>query len=326
MITKASTPPKISKKARTRAAAAAAGPNNNSLCKNKIRIFAMLWFVLVAVTLICLLFLFQNVMNYSSPKDSNIGGLLHQINNADRRDSVKDYVQGLLSKNPHLRAKDGHAMNVKEKEQLRLEKAAAIRPEDAETVAFAVSVTGCGSDPLTEGAAVLKHSIHRASIRGTLGGRYNYKMYAIYHPNAIACAKTMEPLGYELLEREVFVKVADIEGEYLRTNIEKNGCCGEKELIKLEAYTLTQHPIVVHLDLDVLVLQPLDDLFDVMMSSTTKAKDAPLDLTQLSLAFPPQEGEPQPTQVNAFFTRDCKLFARCCLCATPRECCRLLRS
>ena len=117
----------------------------------------------------------------------------------------------------------------------------------------------------------------------------------------------MEPLGFELLERETFVKVADIQGEFLRSKIEKNGCCGEKELIKLEAYTLIQHPIVVHLDLDVLVLKPLDDLFDVMLDPNNGKQDNQnlIDFTHVDI-MRPQDGHPPPPQVNAFFTRDCK--------------------
>jgi hypothetical protein len=112
---------------------------------------------------------------------------------------------------------------------------------EAPTIGYAVSITGCGSDPLEEGAAVLKHSIHLASVHGNMGGRYDYKIYAIYHPDAAKCASTLAPLGYEMLERQTPVKVSDIEGEFLRSKIENNGCCGEKELIKLEAYTLTDH-------------------------------------------------------------------------------------
>lgn len=111
---------------------------------------------------------------------------------------------------------------------------------DRVTIGYAVTVTGCGSDPITEGAAVLEHSIHLASVNG----RYDYQMYAIYHPDGAACAAPLADLGYKLLERETPVQVKDIEGDFLRQNIEKNGCCGEKELVKLEAYTLTQHPIV----------------------------------------------------------------------------------
>ena len=79
---------------------------------------------------------------------------------------------------------------------------------------------------ILKGAAVLKYSIHQASIYGS--GRYDYKMYVIHHPDAAKCAKSLEDLGYELVERETPVKVEEIEGDYLRSRIEKNGCCGSK--------------------------------------------------------------------------------------------------
>ena len=78
-------------------------------------------------------------------------------------------------------------------------------------------------------------------------------------------------------------------------NILSTSCCGEKELIKLEAYTLTDHPIVVHLDLDTLVLQPLDDLYDVMLGKSTS------DASKIAVMWPDQT---IPEQVNAVFTRD----------------------
>lgn len=170
----------------------------------------------------------------------------------------------------------------------------------ATSVGWAVTITGCGSDPITEGAAVLKHSIHLASIHGNLGGRYDYKMYAIYHPEGFKCAKTLESLGYTLLERETPVRVQDIQGEFLRTRIHKNGCCGERELVKLEAYTLTDHPIVVHMDLDTVIYKPMDNLFDWMMA---KPSDTPYDASDIALQWPNAE---HPKKVNAFFTRDCK--------------------
>jgi hypothetical protein len=145
-------------------------------------------------------------------------------------------------------------------------------------IGYAVSITGCGHDPITEGAAILQHSIHLSSIRNTATtttttsplSKYDYQLYAIYHPSAKVCALPLQDYGYTLLERNTFVQVSDIQGEYLRTHITNNGCCGEKELIKLEAYTLVQHPIVVHLDLDTLLLQPMDTLFDYMLDIDTK--------------------------------------------------------
>jgi len=167
-----------------------------------------------------------------------------------------------------------------------------LKKEAEATIAFAVSITGCGSDPITEGAAVLKHSIHRSSIHGNLDGRYDYKLFAIYHPSAEECALPLQELGYNMMKRDVFVQVSDIQGDFLRSHIETNGCCGEKELIKLEAYTLTDYPIVVHLDLDVLVLKPLDELFDMMLHAPVKSK---------SLMWPDQ---PLPEEINAFYTMD----------------------
>ena len=100
----------------------------------------------------------------------------------------------------------------------------------ADVIAYAVSITGCGSDPLSEGAAILKHSIHQVSSQGKTDsdpsqriGRYDYRMYAIVHPNAVSCGMTLKELGYTILKRDTPVAVQDIQGEYLRSHIEKNG-------------------------------------------------------------------------------------------------------
>jgi len=167
------------------------------------------------------------------------------------------------------------------------------------TIGWAVTITGCGTDSIAEGAAVLKHAIHLTSIHGPLGGQYDYKMYAIYHPDGEKCAKSLEPLDFTLIRRETPVAVKDIQGEFLRSKIHDNGCCGERELVKLEAYTLTQHPIVVHLDLDVVVLKPMDELFDWMLSST--GDHSTYDTSGIDIMWREKEN---PKQVNAFFTRD----------------------
>jgi hypothetical protein len=172
---------------------------------------------------------------------------------------------------------------------------------DVITIGYFVSVTGCNpSSPLADAAAVLKHSIHLASIHGNLGGRYDYKMFAIYHPDAATCVPPLAELGYELVERDTPVKVEEIEGDWLRERVRHNGCCGEKEIIKLEAYTFTEFPVIVHLDLDVIILKPLDDLFDAMIGNNNDGSP----LSKVARMWP--DGL-IPEQVNAFFTRDCKL-------------------
>jgi hypothetical protein len=150
-------------------------------------------------------------------------------------------------------------------------------------------------------------------------------MYAIVHPDAVACGEPLTGLGYKVLIRNTPVAVKDIQGDFLRNNIEKNGyvyvcmfvsvcmywhmdcivipissnltpchhsCCGEKELIKIEAYTLIEHPIVVHMDLDTLVLKPMDAIFDHMMGSGNELTDKMW------------KEEATPEIMNAYFTRD----------------------
>ena len=173
-------------------------------------------------------------------------------------------------------------------------------PSSPMVIGYAVSITGCGTDPLTEGAAVLRHSIHRAHS----SSKYDYRMYAIVHPDAIECARPLADLGYALLERDTPVRVDEIQGAFLRERITKNGCCGEKELIKLEAYTLTEHPLVVHLDLDVLVLQPLDRLFDFMLAPPRNFHSPREDPELYKNMFMWPEKPLPRRRVNALYTLD----------------------
>ena len=114
---------------------------------------------------------------------------------------------------------------------------------ESSKIAYVVTITACPRSQqnrtgperpnflVEDSAAVLQYSIHRNYRRGDGSGRYDYQMYAIYHPQAIACALPLADLGYTLLQRDTPVKVKDIRGQYLRENIEKGGCCGEKELL-----------------------------------------------------------------------------------------------
>jgi hypothetical protein len=173
-----------------------------------------------------------------------------------------------------------------------------VHPQAKAIIAYSVTITGCGAENMIDGAAVLQYSIHKASIHGSLGGRYNYHMFAFYHPSAKACALPLQDLGYTLVERPVFVNVSAMSSLHLRENIEKGGCCGEKELIKFEAYTLADYPLVVQLDLDTLILKPLDPLFDAMLEPDAH----PLDKGLLE-----DENKTVPVQINAMFTCDYNL-------------------
>ena len=179
------------------------------------------------------------------------------------------------------------------------------------TIGYAITVSGCpkaGSRGdfgagITDGAAVLLHSIHMNSIRNAeSGSKYDYKMYALVHPEAEHCARpTLEPLGYKILVRDVPVSLSEIEGKYLREKVSSNGCCGEKEFVKLHAYNLVEHPVVVHLDLDTLVLKHMDSLFDVMIDGPpTDGSNGGVDV----VFGDPILADNSINQIDAFFTRD----------------------
>ena len=84
----------------------------------------------------------------------------------------------------------------------------------------------------------------------------------------------------------------------LRLMMSSDGCCGYTETLKLHVYGLVQHPIAVHLDLDSLVLRPMDDLFDAMLASKKPENSLPL-------AKGPKTKKPDYTiPIDAAFTRD----------------------
>jgi len=131
-------------------------------------------------------------------------------------------------------------------------------------------------------------------------------MYALVHPEAESCARAaLEPLGYEILVRDVPVPLEEIEGKFLREKVPANGCCGEKEFVKLHAYTLVQHPVVVHLDLDTLVLKPMDRLYDVMIHGAPKdGSNGGIDVAFGDSLVSSTAAASPDNEINAFFTRD----------------------
>jgi len=168
-------------------------------------------------------------------------------------------------------------------------------------IAYAISLTQCDEKTsiLADGAAVLKHSIHLSSYPHIPTSSYAYQMYAFVHPTVpVACTKPFEKLNYTIQWRETPINVEDIRGDFLRSKVNKTGCCGEKEFLKLYAYTLVDHPIVVHLDLDSIVLQPLDDLFNVMLGGEGGGGDT------VSSSVPIMFDKSLPPKVDAFYTKD----------------------
>jgi hypothetical protein len=163
-------------------------------------------------------------------------------------------------------------------------------------VAYAISITSCAANATTvfDGPAILSHSIHEVSIRHDgSGSKYDYKLYAFVHPDATRCTDFLEYLGYEVLIRDLPFNLNDIQSENYKSLIEQDGCCGSREFLKLWAFALVEHDIVVHTDTDVLFLQPMDTLFDAMLDA---------DSSKHTLAT--MGGAALPSEVDFVYTRD----------------------
>jgi hypothetical protein len=173
-------------------------------------------------------------------------------------------------------------------------------------VAYAVSFIKCGtymtnSADLIDGSLILRHSIHQISSRNPQSGsRYDYKMYAIVHQNAVDCSQTLQETGFEVIVVNSPVQQSEIKGQYLRQNIHNEWCCGSDEFIKLYAYSLLPHDIVVHVDMDFAFYKPMDDLFDALRyGPDTTIGQAARERIHLER---PHEGF--PTKIDAFWTKD----------------------
>jgi hypothetical protein len=163
-----------------------------------------------------------------------------------------------------------------------------IRPNKPK-VAYAVSVTGC-TGYLLDAAAVLRHSIHIASR----SSKYDYAMIAFVHPGAVECGVLLSKLNYEVKIRDTPFNETEISNIDL---IDAQGatCCGFKEFLKLYSYLETSYPVVVHLDMDCIVLKPFDDVFDLML-------DPSFDSTKIDAMWHGPGDFPE--QVDFLFTRD----------------------
>lgn len=140
-------------------------------------------------------------------------------------------------------------------------------------------------------------------------------MFAILPPSLAEsqCASILERVGYTLLIKDYPILPQDIQehnetNSFLKKNIAKDGCCGHGELLKLHAYSMVNHSIAKHLDLDTLVLSPLDELFDCMYYSpfSSEGKTARQLLIHAKLVAPTYRPSIpiEKMTFDAFYTKD----------------------
>ena len=170
-------------------------------------------------------------------------------------------------------------------------------------LAFAISLTSCPEDEDLPGvdnmydpshafydaAALLKYSLCAECAEVNVASRYNHTLYALVHPSARYCSVNGRPeydrvavlqsLGYRVEVKGEPVGIAAVSDPYLASNVESD--VGIRDLMKLHAYTLTQHKVVVLIDFTTALLQPLDDAIDDLLASTARAAFAMDYATQL---------------------------------------------
>jgi hypothetical protein len=170
-------------------------------------------------------------------------------------------------------------------------------------IAHVVSLIKCDQGHMVTGfldaAAVLRHSIHRQS-NFTGNSHYCYHMVAMVHPDCSTHAQPLAQLGYEIKVVPPPIRIDELPPGFYHDYVHRAKCCGIDEFIKLYAYNLTEFPITVHWDMDAMVLQPMDTLFDAMLFSknSTRGRNA---RAQLELQHPKL---PLPDMIDAFLTRD----------------------
>jgi hypothetical protein len=168
-----------------------------------------------------------------------------------------------------------------------------IRDPSTVRVAYAIVITSCPlstkpSHPIVDGPAVLAHSIRR------LPTLYDYDLVALVLPEAVNCTQHLPSLGYKLIVRNLGFTLKSIKGYYdFRQYIQYDGCCGEKELLKLEVYTLRQYAVVVHLDTDLLILKSMDGIINAMLGIDPSNN---IQVLHRDRAL--------PAEINFLFTRD----------------------
>mmetsp|Transcript_231 Transcript_231/g.341 ORF Transcript_231/g.341 Transcript_231/m.341 type:complete len:704 (-) Transcript_231:190-2301(-) len=191
----------------------------------------------------------------------------------------------------------------------------ALQPQDPivqesqEDVAFVISLLECPDQPFYEHPgvrekpppnemfydhfAMLKYSICGETDTVTIGGIERHAtIYALIPGDAVECmglnnepfdrVRVLEELGYIVKIIGSPIKKVDITGsEYLRNSIEQD--VGLKDLIKLQAFNMTTHPLAVLIEYDTFILKDLTTAFEDFLIANADAS-FPMDYSPFDVA------------------------------------------
>jgi hypothetical protein len=151
-----------------------------------------------------------------------------------------------------------------------------------------------------DAAAILRYLVCEECKELNYASKYSHHFYAIVHPAAQYCTdsrdgrgtydrvKVLQQLGYR-----VEIKGSPVWGDvvtdpYLQANASND--MGFRDLMKLHAYTLTRHQVVVVVDFTTIILEPLDAVIDQMLESESIKASFAYDYATESPALELQRG------------------------------------
>lgn len=149
-------------------------------------------------------------------------------------------------------------------------------------IAVAITVTKDGD--YLDGAAVLQHSFRLTK------SRHDVDYVAIVHKDVKTTRDALASLGFIIHEYEQPIFSSEIQGKHLRETIDKSGCCGALELLKLRAYQLIQYDKVLLMDMDAIIVKNIDFLFEDVSKGKTLLYTQDIAMDNPGSLKPPVQG------------------------------------
>lgn len=111
-----------------------------------------------------------------------------------------------------------------------------------------------------DGCAVFAKSVQEAAKRS----KYHHDLIALVKPEAVGPAEEyLTRFGFRIVPSPIPIELEEIRNIPFRAEIEKSGCCGHAELIKFCAYKLVEYSFALLMDVDTLLLGPVDELYEL---------------------------------------------------------------
>lgn len=130
------------------------------------------------------------------------------------------------------------------------------------TVAYAITVTRDGH--FVDGALVLGYAARKYHSRAKgYPSEYDVDLVAFVAPTVVTARPVLQANGWRVLEKPLPVPLEEIENQDYAEKMKNSGCCGADEFLKLWAYTLTEYHRVVHLDMDSIIFNNMDEIFSL---------------------------------------------------------------